>query len=156
MDALCDWALCAGDEEQRNWLLEVARQTDNGSQGWRDRALDPAAWHDVRALAELARTAPVADESVSVVLSLGQRLWGMGGDAAMFLRHVQAANPAYFWANLIAGKALVYTSSHEAERNAGGEADDLAGGPRAGRTARAEIPRIIASRRARGMPHGLE
>jgi eukaryotic-like serine/threonine-protein kinase len=119
VDAVCDWALCAGDEEQRNWLLEVARQTDNGSQGWRspgwrDRALDPAAWHDVRALAELARTAPVADESVSLLLSLGQRLWGMGGDAAMFLRHVQAANPADFWANLIAGNALVYTSPHEA------------------------------------------
>jgi eukaryotic-like serine/threonine-protein kinase len=114
VDAVCDWALCAGDEEQRNWLLEVARQTDNGSQGWRDRALDPAAWHDVRALAELARTAPVADESVSVLLSLGQRLSGMGGDAAMFLRHVQAANPADFWANLIAGNALVYTSPHEA------------------------------------------
>jgi tetratricopeptide (TPR) repeat protein len=119
VDAVCDWALCAGDEEQRNWLLEVARQTDNGSQGWRsqgwrDRALDPAAWHDVRALAELARTAPVADESVSVLLSLGQRLRAMGGDAAMFLRHVQAANPADFWANLIAGNALVYTSPHEA------------------------------------------
>ena len=41
-------------------------------------------------------------------------------------------------------------------RSAGGEADDLAGGPRAGRTARAEIPRIIASRRAGGMPHALE
>ena len=112
-------ALCAGDEEQRNWLLEVARQTDNGShgrrsQGWRDRALDPAAWHDVKALAELARTAPVADESVSLLLSLGQRLRGMGGDAAMFLRHVQAANPADFWANLIAGNALVYTSPYEA------------------------------------------
>ena len=65
-------------------------------------------------LAELARTAPVADESASVLLSLGQRLWGMGGDADMFLRHVQAANPADFWANLIAGNALVYTSPHEA------------------------------------------
>ena len=32
----------------------------------------------------------------------------------MFLRHVQAANPADFWANLIAGNALVYTSPHEA------------------------------------------
>jgi serine/threonine-protein kinase len=119
VDAVCDWALCAGDEEQRNWLLQVARQTENGSpgrrsQGWRDRALDPAAWHDVQALAELARTAPVADESVSLLLSLGQRLRGMGGDAAMFFRHVQAANPADFWANLIAGNALVYTSHYEA------------------------------------------
>ena len=32
----------------------------------------------------------------------------------MFLRHVQAANPADFWANLIAGNLLVYTSPHEA------------------------------------------
>ena len=114
VDAVCDWALCAGNEEQRNWLLEVARQTDTGSPGWRDRALDPAAWNDVKALTELARTAPVTRESVSLLLALGERLRGVGGDAAMFLRRVQAAHPADFWANLIAGNALVHASPHEA------------------------------------------
>src|SRR5262245_8906063 len=114
IDAVCDWAVCADDEEQRNWLLEVARQTDPGSQEWRDRALDPAAWRDVNALAELARTAPVASESISLLLSLGERLRGLGGDAAWFLRQVQAAHPGDFWANLILGNALVYAAPHEA------------------------------------------
>src|SRR5262245_11194938 len=114
VDAVCDWAVCSADEEQRNWLLEVARQTDSDLQGWRDRALDPAAWRDVKALAELARTAPVGSESVSLLLSLGGRLRGMGGDAAWFLRQVQAAYPGDFWANLILGNALVYGAPHEA------------------------------------------
>ena len=114
VDAVCDWAVCAADEEQRNWLLDVARQTDSGSQEWRNRALDPVAWRDVKSLAELARTAPVASESVSLLLSLGERLRGMGGDAAWFLRQVQAAHPGDFWANLILGNALVYGAPHEA------------------------------------------
>src|SRR5262249_3683417 len=113
VDAVCDWAVCAGDEEQRNWLLDVARQTDPGSERWRDRALDPAAWRDVKALAELTRTAPVKSESVSLLLSLGERLRGVGGDS-WFLRQVQAAHPGDFWANLILGNSLVYGAPHEA------------------------------------------
>jgi serine/threonine-protein kinase len=38
----------------------------------------------------------------------------MGGDAAMFLRQVQAAHPGDFWANLTLGNALVYGAPHEA------------------------------------------
>jgi serine/threonine-protein kinase len=114
VDAVCDWAVCAGDKEQRSWLLDVARHVESNSQEWRTRALDPAAWYNVRALAELARTAPVAGESVSLLLSLGERLRGMGGDAAMFLRQVQAAHPGDFWANLTLGNTLVYGAPHEA------------------------------------------
>jgi serine/threonine-protein kinase len=114
VDAVLDCALCAADGEQRDWLLEVARQTDPGSERWRDRALDPATWRDVKALAELARTAPVASESVSLLLSVGERLRGMGGDATMFLRQVQVAHPGDFWVNLVVGNALVYSALHEA------------------------------------------
>ena len=56
--ALDDWAICAADERRRAWVLGVARKADPDA--WRGRARDPAAWADRTALAELARTAPVA------------------------------------------------------------------------------------------------
>ena len=99
--ALDDWAVCAADTAQRGWLLEVARQTDSSSGGWRERVLDPAGWEDRAALAELARTAPVASESVPLLLALGERLSAARGDAAPFLRRVQDEHPADFWPNLI-------------------------------------------------------
>ena len=61
--ALDDWAVCVADKDQRDWLLEVARQADPDPAGWRDRILDPKAWDDPAALAELARTVPVAKGS---------------------------------------------------------------------------------------------
>jgi serine/threonine-protein kinase len=111
--AVYDWAVCA-DKERRGWLLEVARQTDPGSDGWRQRVLDPAAWEDPPALAELARTAPVASEPVSLLLALGERLRAVHGDAAPFLQRVQQEHPADFWANLIVGNALLQSAPQEA------------------------------------------
>ncbi len=112
--AVYDWAVCAADKTQRGWLLEVARQTDSSSGGWRERVLDPAAWEDQPALAELARTAPVASESVSLLLALGERLRAAHGDAAPFLRRVQTEHPADFWANLIVGNATLQLAPQEA------------------------------------------
>jgi hypothetical protein len=82
--AVYDWAVCAADKARRGWLLEVARQTGSSLDGWRQRVLDPAAWEDLPTLAELARTAPVASESVSLLLALGERLMSVHGDAALF------------------------------------------------------------------------
>ena len=65
--AVYDWAVCADDETQQRWLLEVARRTDLCSGGWRERVLDPTAWGDRAALTELTQTAPVASESVSLL-----------------------------------------------------------------------------------------
>ena len=112
--AVYDWAVCATDKPQRGWLLEVARRTDPGSGGWRTRVLDPAAWENRSALAELARTAPVASESVSLLLAFGERLWATRNDAAAFLRRVQNEHPADFWANLIAANAMLQSASQEA------------------------------------------
>ncbi len=112
--ALDDWAVCAADKEKRGWLLEVARQTDSDSDGWRERALDPATWEDSEALAELARTAPMARESVSLLLALGERLKNAGGDAAPFLKRVQREYPADFWANLILANAMLQWAPLEA------------------------------------------
>jgi eukaryotic-like serine/threonine-protein kinase len=105
--ALDDWAVCIADKGRRDWLLEVARHADPDPEGWRDRILDPAAWDDPAALAELARTVPVAKRSVSLLLALGERLKAVGGDAPAFLKRVQREHPADFWANLILGNVLV-------------------------------------------------
>src|SRR5262249_9699517 len=40
VDAVCDWTVCSGDEEQRTWLLEVTRLTETSPREWRDRAFD--------------------------------------------------------------------------------------------------------------------
>ncbi len=112
--AVYDWAVCTSDRAQRAWLLEIARQTESSSGGWRDRLFDAGVWEDERALAELARTAPVVTEPVSLLLALGERLRVTHGDAAPFLRQVQQAHPADFWANLIAGNAILQTAPQEA------------------------------------------
>jgi serine/threonine-protein kinase len=65
-------------------------------------------------LAELARTAPVARQSVSLLLALGERLRAAGGDAAPLLKRVQKEHPADFWANLILGDALLQSAPQEA------------------------------------------
>ena len=112
--AVYDWAVCASNKVQRGWLLEVARRADASSADWRERALDPAVWEDRGALAELALTAPVTSESLSFMLAFGERLRATGSNADVFLRRVQTAHPADFWANLIAGNAMLQSAPHEA------------------------------------------
>jgi serine/threonine-protein kinase len=65
-------------------------------------------------LAELARTAPVARQSVSLLLALGERLRAAGGDAAPLLKRVQKEHAADFWANLILGDAVLQWDAREA------------------------------------------
>jgi serine/threonine-protein kinase len=110
--ALDDWASCATDEDRRDWLLEVARRADPDA--WRDRVRDPAVWRNRAALAELARTAPVAEQSVPLLVALGQRLRDAGGDATALLARVQRAHPADFWANHSLGFMLVKREPGEA------------------------------------------
>jgi serine/threonine-protein kinase len=114
MAALDDWAVCATDKDQRDWLLAVARIADPDPQGWREGIRDPASWEDPAALAELARTVPVRGPSVSLLLALAERLGAAEGDAPAFLKRVQAEHPADFWANLILGDALLAAAPVEA------------------------------------------
>jgi serine/threonine-protein kinase len=112
--ALDDWAVCAADKDRRDWLLAVARKSDPDPQSWRDRIRDPASWHDPIALVELAREVPVSEQSVPLLLALGERLEAAGGDVPAFLKRVQGEHPADFWANLILGDALLGASPLEA------------------------------------------
>jgi serine/threonine-protein kinase len=111
--AVYDWAVCAADKARRGWLLEVAGQADKTSGGWHQRVLDPAAWDDPQALAELARTVP-GQQSASVLLALGERLRATGGNATLFLQRAQKEHPADFWANLILGNAMLQSAPQDA------------------------------------------
>jgi serine/threonine-protein kinase len=112
--ALDDWSVCAVDKERCDWLLGVARKADPDPNGWGDRIRDPASWEDAPALIELAQVVPAREQSVSLLLALGERLEKAGGDAPAFLKRVQADHPADFWANLVLGDALVGASPAEA------------------------------------------
>jgi serine/threonine-protein kinase len=112
--ALDDWAVCAADPARQDWLLRVARRADPGP--WRDRVRDPAAWRDGKALAELARAAPLAEQPLPLLLALGERLTATGEDGAGFLRRVLEQCPEDFWANLTLALAL-----HGAGRHPGGD-----------------------------------
>ena len=111
--ALDDWAVCAADPARQDWLLDVARRADPDP--WRDRVRDPAAWRDGKALAELARAAPLAEQPVPLLLALGERLSAIGEDGVGFLRRVREQYPDDFWANFTLALAL-----HGAGRHAGG------------------------------------
>ena len=104
VSALDDWAACAADGRRRAWVLMVARRADPDA--WRDRARDPAVWEDPAALARLAGSAPVADQPLSLLVALGERLQAVGGDGTGFLSRVRQAAPDDFWVNLVLGNAF--------------------------------------------------
>ena len=112
--ALDDWTVCAVDQARQAWLLDVARRADPDP--WRDRVRDPAAWRDGKALAELARAAPLAEQPLPLLLALGERLSATGGDGVGFLRRVREQHPDDFWANFTLALGL-----HGAARHPGGD-----------------------------------
>ncbi len=108
------WAVCAVDPARQDWLFEVARRADPDP--WRDRVRDPAFWRDGKALAELAREAPLPDQPVPLLLALGERLCVTGEDGVGFLGRVQEQYPDEFWVNFALALAL-----HAAGRRPGGD-----------------------------------
>jgi tetratricopeptide (TPR) repeat protein/tRNA A-37 threonylcarbamoyl transferase component Bud32 len=105
--ALDDWAVCATDKHRQAWCLNVARLADPDPEGWRNRVRDPQEWQDRSALAELAGTAPIAGQSMHLLVAVGERLQDLGGDATKFLKRVQREHPGDFWANFRLGNAVV-------------------------------------------------
>ena len=83
---------------------------------WRDRVRDPAVWRDGKALAELARAAPLAEQPVPLLLALGERLSATDEDGVGFLRRVREQYPEDFWATFTLALAL-----HGAGRRPGGD-----------------------------------
>ncbi len=103
--ALDDWATCAPDREQRDWILAVANICDD-LDPWRLRVRDPATWKDGAALQELADAARVREQSPQLLAVLGARLRATKLNAVPFLSRVASAYPADFWVNIEMGNAL--------------------------------------------------
>jgi tetratricopeptide (TPR) repeat protein len=102
--ALDDWAFCFGSAPRRLWLLEVARDADPDP--WRDRVRDPRNWQNPDVLNQLASSARLRKESVSLLLVLGGLLDFNRVDAIPFHRWIQAAHPDDFWANFVLAEFL--------------------------------------------------
>jgi eukaryotic-like serine/threonine-protein kinase len=109
-------AFLAEDEGQRDWLIAVARLADEGATEWRNRVRDPANWKDKTAFARLIETAPVADESLPLLLGLVEHWSAIEENSVPFMKRVQQAHPGDFWANLGLGNALHKKSPEEAMR----------------------------------------
>jgi serine/threonine-protein kinase len=112
--ALDDWTTCVTDKSRRDWLLNVARQTDPDPLGRVDRIRDSASWFDLAAVSELAETVPMRGQSVSLLLMVSERIRGAGGNPQEFLRRVQRDQPANFWANIALGDSLLRGAPVEA------------------------------------------
>ena len=110
--AIDDWAICATATSHEKWVLAVAANT--GRSTWRPHVFDPVAWKDPATLLTIARTIPLDGVSVSLLLTLGERLRLLDQDSTEFMRRIQTQYPADFWSNLILGNALLYRSPIEA------------------------------------------
>lgn len=109
--ALDDWAIGAS-ETTRRWVLDVARATD--PHPWRNRVRDPDRWSDVKHIEELAKTAEVEREPLTLLVSLGARWRLLGGDPLEFLRTVQRNHPDDFWLNFELGYLYGMVDTREA------------------------------------------
>jgi serine/threonine-protein kinase len=102
--ALDDWAASTNDERRSRWIMDVARRADPDPSGWRDSVRVPALSRE--ALAGLAQTAVVPEQSVQLLVALAQRMQAAGGDPVAFLGRVQLQYPGDFWACFMLADAL--------------------------------------------------
>ena len=112
--ALDDWALCAGDSAERNWILEILRIADPDPLGWNEKILNPATWSDAATLMKMADSVPVEKVSVPLLLALSERLTLNSKQSDQYLLRVQHQHPDDFWLNMALGNALLGPSPAEA------------------------------------------
>jgi eukaryotic-like serine/threonine-protein kinase len=105
--ALDDWAMCANNPPERNWVLAVVRLTDPDPFGWNQRILDPNGWNDPEAMVRLANSVPVEKVSLPLLLALAECLTMNYKDSAQYLARVQQQYPDDFWMNMVLGNALL-------------------------------------------------
>jgi serine/threonine-protein kinase len=110
------WSGCTKDPHRKEWVLAVARKADPGSTGWRDRARDPVVRTDEAALVGVIEAAQVADESVSLLLSLDMQLDARDEERLPFLTRIQQAHPGDFWINLALANVVGRENNLEAVR----------------------------------------
>jgi serine/threonine-protein kinase len=105
--AVDHWSACTRDPRRRRWALEVARQVEGDTTGWRDRAGDPAVWNDEAALLRVLETTPVSGQSVAYLLAVEMGAQGPMGRHVAFLKRVHERHPRDLWVNLRLGNALM-------------------------------------------------
>jgi eukaryotic-like serine/threonine-protein kinase len=106
ISAVEDWAAITEDRHDLDWLLQVARQARPDPTGWRKRALTLAVWTKRSDLGELIASAPVTQNSIPLLLALGERYQRLGGNAVDLFAKCQKVRSNDFWANLSLGRAL--------------------------------------------------
>jgi serine/threonine-protein kinase len=87
-------------------VLKVARQAAPDPTGWRERALALAVWTNKSDLAELIASAPVTENSVPLLLALGEKYSRQGGNPTDLFAKCQKVRPNDFWTNSWLGTAL--------------------------------------------------
>jgi tetratricopeptide (TPR) repeat protein len=110
--ALDDWAVCAQSRAELERIYDVARSADPDPR-WRDKVRDVSIIDDKRALSDLAAAAPIAEQSVPILLALGRRIDRAKGNPVPFCRRVQFQYPSDFWANFLLANVLQERSNQE-------------------------------------------
>ena len=105
--ALDRWSAISPDPPRRNWVLRVAVLADPDPTGWRTQARAPNLRTDQAALVELIRTAPVADQSASLLLALARQLNVNNKELVPFLKRSQQAHPDDLLLNVSLGDLLM-------------------------------------------------
>ncbi len=106
ISAIEDWAAITEDQASLDRLLQVARQAAPDPTGWRARALTLAVWTKQSDLAELIASAPVTENSVPLLLALGERYSRQGGNPTALFSKCQRVRSNDFWANFSLACAL--------------------------------------------------
>jgi len=110
--AIDDWAWVAFRLRKKGLpekLLEIARRTAPDP-AWADRLRRITVWRDQGTLAKLAKKAPAAGLSPSLLALVGNAL----AERESWCRQAAAQYPADFWLNLNLGNALLKTNPAEA------------------------------------------
>jgi serine/threonine-protein kinase len=105
--ALDDWASLTEDEDQRTWLLSVARAADPDPA--RDQVRNPEMWQRGSGLLPLALKLGVSESSpllVTAVCRFARDRGESGDDRTALLTVARARFPQDFWINVEMGEAL--------------------------------------------------
>ena len=105
--ALDLWSALPPLPPRRTWVLRVAVLADSDPSGWRTRARAPNLRVDQASLVELIRTAPVADQSASLLLALARQLNVNNEKLVPFLKRSQQAHPDDLLLNVALGDLLM-------------------------------------------------
>ncbi len=106
VSAIEDWAAITEDKADLDWLLQVARQAIDDPTGWHQRVMTLGVWTKQSDLAQLLASAPVTENSVPLLLALGERYQRQGGNPVELFKKCLKVRSNDFWANLWLGLAL--------------------------------------------------